>query len=140
MDGENTQEINLNEFYLDPKKMVEVPIDVWSAIINVVKQVEQSNRKQETKDVYTWFDRKTHKAISASSQKKLSQEKLNEKYYKNLDLEKTKANVVVTRDELGLSLVCLELLGAFDHIFKMNVEKGNRIPIPVKEAPMTVAP
>ena len=115
-----------SKVYLDPKKNVEVPIHIWSTVVKVIKQVENENKTQTTKDVYTWYHNETHNPINGATQKKLSEEELNLKYYRNIDMDKT--------------LVCLELLGAFDHVFKLNIDNGNSMPIPDPNLPTGPAP
>tara|TARA_R110002020_G_scaffold382641_3_gene593366 strand:+ start:267 stop:713 length:447 start_codon:yes stop_codon:yes gene_type:complete len=129
-----------SKVYLDPKKNVEVPIHIWSTVVKVIKQVENENKTQTTKDVYTWYHNETHNPINGATQKKLSEEELNLKYYRNIDMDKTKANIEISRDGSGLSLVCLELLGAFDHVFKLNIDNGNSMPIPDPNLPTGPAP
>lgn len=131
------EEIKYDEWTLDPTKDVVVPIQIWSTLFRVIQAVERKLCKVETQDVFSWYHKETFKPLSKKS--KISKEKLEKNYVKQIDIEKTKANVVLTRDSDGLSVAALELLGAFDHVFKKNIDEGNKIPKP-GSAPAPVMP
>lgn len=128
-----SDKVNYADFILDQSKDVLVPMSTYLAMTNVIQAVEQQHSKVMRTDVYAYYNRKTHKKLSAKSKAKMSPEKLAKEYYENIDLEETNKSTRVDRDELGSAAI--KLLGEFRGVFKHNVDSGNAIPKPVPQAP-----
>lgn len=131
------EQINYSDYTLDPNKPVEVPINVWSTLFRVVTELSRKENTSVVEYVYSYYNRKTKKKLSNSGKKKMSKEKLDKEYYRDVDLEATRDNVKLTTSTDGLGLVSLELLAAFDAIFKKNVENGNKV---LREQPQPFTP
>ena len=110
---------------LDPSKMVEVPINIWSTLFNVVKKLNERENKAVVEYVYSYFHKKTNKKLSNSGKSKISKEKLEKDYYRNLDIDASKENIKLQTEQTSLGMVSFELLAAFDEVFKNNVDNGN---------------
>lgn len=119
------EQINYSDYTLDPNKTVAVPINVWSTLFRVISEVSKKENTSVVEYVYSYYNKKTKKKISNSGKSKMSKEKLGKEYYRDVDLEATRNNVKLQTSTEGLGLVSLELLAAFDAIFKENVENGN---------------
>ena len=67
----------------------------------------------------------------------MSKEKLEKEYYRDVDIEATRNNVKLQTSTEGLGLVALELLAAFDAVFKENVRNGNKV---LRQQPQPLGP
>lgn len=131
------EQINYADYTLDPEKTVAVPINVWSTLFRVISELSKKENTSVVEYVYSWYNKSTKKKLSASGKKKMSEEKLEKEYYRDVDLEATRKNVKLQTSTDGLGIVSLELLAAFDAIFKTNVENGNRV---LREQPQPLTP
>lgn len=119
----NEEQINYEEYVLDPSKDVLVPMSTYIALTNVIQEVEQKHSTRIRSDKYAWYNKKTNERLSDKSRAKMKPEKLHKEYYENIDLDATAKNIRVDRDELGSAAI--QLLAEFRGIFKHNVDKGN---------------
>jgi len=122
------EQINYSDYTLDPNRPVEVPIHIWSTLFRVISELSKKENTSVVEYVYSYYHKETKKKLSNSGKSKMSQEKLEKNYYRDVDLEATRSNVKLQTSTEGLGLVSLELLAAFDAVFKENVESGNRVP------------
>jgi len=122
----NKEEINYADYTLDPNKLVEVPINMWSTLYRVISKLSEKENKSFIEYVYSYYNKKTKKKLSNSGKNKMTKEKLEKNYYRDIDLEASRNNVKIQTSTEGLGLVSLELLAGFDSVFKENVKSGNR--------------
>lgn len=133
----SNEQINFNDYTLDPNKPVEVPINIWSTLFRVISEVSKKENTSVVEYVYSYYNKKTKKKLSNSGKTKMSKEKLEKEYYRDVDIEATRNNVKLQTSTEGLGLVALELLAAFDAVFKENVRNGNKV---LRQQPQPLGP
>ena len=121
------EQVNYSDYTLDPDKPVEVPINIWSTLFRVISEVSKKENTSVVEYVYSYYNKKTKKKLSNSGKTKMSKEKLEKEYYRDVDLEATRSNVKLQTSTEGLGLVSLELLAGFDAVFRENIDNGNRV-------------
>lgn len=118
------KEVNYSEYTLNPENNVLVPLKVYDGYVRLIKGlVENAEEKFEVKMAY--YDRNTHKQLSATKKSKMDPAKLNADYYQNIDLAGTKKNRKLSLDKF--SLFALQLQAEQGGVFRLNVDEGNAV-------------
>lgn len=132
------EKINYEDYVLDPQNDVLVPMSTYMALTNIIQEVEKQHSKRIRTDKYAFFNKVSHKPLSAKGKAKMSKEKLEEEYYENIDMEATTETVRVDRDELGSAAI--KMMSDFRGVFRHNVDQGRGIARPKQEANQTTGP
>ena len=119
------EEINYDDYTLDPAKDVLVPMKEYMAMHRIMEEVEREHTSVVTTDKHAHFDRVTHQKLSNKSKVKLSDEDLASRYYENLDYEGTEKSMRIDRTPLGFAAV--KMSAALRGVFRHNIEQGNGI-------------
>lgn len=112
--------------HLDPTKDIHFTPELFVALQRFVDEVYHEHTSFKVTPKQSWFHKETHEPLN--SKKKISQEKLEENYYRNLDIHKTEDALSEQWDVLALEAIKLKT--AFTGVVEYNVEKGNDIFLP----------
>lgn len=118
------EKTDYSKFTLDPVKDVLVNPKILVELQQFIHRVKDKHTTANFPQQITWYSKKDHTPLS--SKKKISDEKRDQDYYRNVDLDKTEKRGTLVYDDLAMSSIKLQ--AAYEEIFRYNVDQGNCIP------------